>query len=187
MTIIRAVRCFKFAAWAGPSSIVSHTLLNALSLIAFVHLQVPHIACWQGRDRSSPSAASSSENIAAHRPHLQTSPHTIRGNTRFIFDPNLLHSGSNIRHRLGIFRFQHSSIVSGRLSGKRESAVSLHRFLNRTDSQLPSELHPPSTVNVAPFTKPLSLSSARKAIARATSSGRANRPIGTLCVISASV
>jgi hypothetical protein len=26
--------------------------------------------------------------------------------TRFIFDPNLLHSGSNIRHRLEIFRFQ---------------------------------------------------------------------------------
>ena len=76
---------------------------------------------------------------------------------------------------------------AGRLLSQREFAVFPHLFLNRTDSQLPSELHPPSTVSVAPFTNPLSLSSARKAIARATSSGRANRPIGTLCVISASI
>lgn len=54
-----------------------------------------------------------------------------------------------------------------------------YRFRRRTDSQLASAVHPPSTVSVCPLINPLSAPSARKAMARAISSGVAKRPIGT--------
>ncbi len=54
-----------------------------------------------------------------------------------------------------------------------------YRFPNRRVSQLPSAAQPPSTLRVAPFTKVLATLSLRYRIARATSSGVANRPIGT--------
>ena len=62
-----------------------------------------------------------------------------------------------------------------------------YRFRSRSDSQLPSALQPPSTASAWPLTKPLSISSARKAIARAISSGLAKRAIGIRPVMSASV
>ena len=62
-----------------------------------------------------------------------------------------------------------------------------YRFRRRSDSQLPSALHPPSTDKAWPLTKPLSSSSARKAMARAMSSGLAKRPMGIRPVMSASV
>ena len=63
----------------------------------------------------------------------------------------------------------------------------IYRCRNRNDSQLPSAVQPPSTTSACPFTNPLCISSARKRIARAMSSGEANLPIGTRPVTSASV
>ena len=61
------------------------------------------------------------------------------------------------------------------------------RCRSRNDCQLPSAVHPPSTTSVCPLTNPLCASSARNAIALATSSGVANRAIGTRPVMSASL
>ena len=67
--------------------------------------------------------------------------------------------------------------------------LSLHiqRLRVRSDSQLPSLLQPPSTDSACPLTNPLSLPSAKKAMARAMSSGDANRAMGMRPVMSASV
>jgi len=62
-----------------------------------------------------------------------------------------------------------------------------HCLRRRSDSQLASAVQPPSTVRVWPLMKPLSFESARKAMARAMSSGEAKRAMGTRCVMSASV
>ena len=72
--------------------------------------------------------------------------------------------------------------VPGRLS--RAGAQS--RDFSRRLSQLASAIQPPSTGRLMPLTKPLRSSSARNAIASATSSGRAKRPIGTRLTMSAS-
>ena len=61
------------------------------------------------------------------------------------------------------------------------------RWPSRSDSQLPSAVHPPSTVRAAPLMNPLFVSSSRNRIALATSSGAAKRPMGTRPVMSASV
>ena len=66
------------------------------------------------------------------------------------------------------------------------SAGPFYRLLIRRLSQLPSVVQPPSTASVCPFTKPLFSGSARNAMARATSSGVAKRPIGFRLVMSAS-
>ena len=62
----------------------------------------------------------------------------------------------------------------------------VHRLLIRKLSQLPSIVQPPSTGSACPLINPLNAGSARNAIARATSSGVANLPIGLRPVMSAS-
>ena len=71
--------------------------------------------------------------------------------------------------------------------GSESEQCSGYRFRARSDSQLPSAVHPPSTASVWPLMNPLNSGSARKQIACAISSGAANRPIGTRPPMSASV
>lgn len=68
-----------------------------------------------------------------------------------------------------------------------ERLAATYRWLRRSDSQLPSAVHPPSTVSAAPLMNPLFFSSARNRMALATSSAVAKRPMGTRPVMSRSV
>ncbi len=76
------------------------------------------------------------------------------------------------------FRFRQST---------RPRPVGRQRLPSRSVSQLPSEAQPPSTLSVTPFTNGLAAASLRYRMARAMSSGLANRPIGTRPSMSASV
>jgi hypothetical protein len=78
------------------------------------------------------------------------------------------------------------SEVSGTFRNRAEVRVQDQRLRSRSVVQLASAIQPPSTGSVTPLTKALDAGSARKAIAAATSSGAAKRPIGTRSTMSVS-
>jgi hypothetical protein len=118
----------------------------------------------------------------------------IRALNRFGIHRKKPHPNRVARH----FNFAHASRLCQRnapglprfqphLLWRRRDILAPYLCRNRSDSQLPSEVPPPSTASACPFTNPLSCGSAKNAIAFAISSADANLPIGTRPVISASV
>ncbi len=107
--------------------------------------------------------------IFASSPHLWDSQPGRRSSGRLVFIWNLP-------------RRRRVATLQSPLAGQSR----LHRLLIRKLSQLPSIVQPPSTGSAWPLINPLNAGSARNAIARATSSGVANLPIGLRPVMSAS-